>query len=290
MSKKISIIMLTYNLEKYISRALESCINQTYKNFEICIVDDKSEDKTFDILKDYQKKYPDKIKLYQFPMNVGKYSIQINYNKALDMCDGNYVAILDGDEFMRPDRLEKQLEFLENNKDFYAVSNEKAVVDKDFKPLNLPKNRFKHQKYLTPKNLILYGNIFQNCWMKRNDDLRLDTSLKTMGDWHYIIKMSIRGKLGFLDEKLTTKVIHDINVSHTRVPSIEEDYLLTLASLDYEYPRFAKYTKIRRANFFVDKVLKGKDFRYLTGVYTSGFLTLSQVFYYKLKGKIIKAK
>ncbi len=286
--KKVSILMLTYNLENYVERAIESCLEQTYQNFEICIVDDNSTDKTFDIVKKYHKKYPEKIKIYQFPMNVGKYSIQINYNKGLDMCEGEYIAILDGDEYMKPDRLKKQVEFLEKNKDFYAVSNEKEVVDKNFKPINAPVNCFKNQKYLTPKNLILYGNTFSNCWMKRNDDLRLDTSLKTMGDWHFIIKMAIRGKLGFLDEKLTTKVIHDINVSHTRVKSIEEDYLLTLASLEYEFPQFVKYTKIRRANFFVDKVLKGRDFRYLNGIASVGLITLTKVFYYKIKGKIIK--
>ncbi len=288
MSKKISIIMLTYNLEKYVPRAIESCLNQTYQNFEICIVDDKSTDNTFEIIKEYQGKYPEKIKAYQFPMNVGRYSIQINYNKALDMCEGDYIAILDGDEYMKVDRLEKQLKFLEENKDFYAVSNEKEVVNSEFKPIKAKPNRFKNEKYLTPENLILYGNIFSNCWMKRNDNLRLDTSLKTMGDWHFIIKMAIKGKLGFLDEKLTTKVIHDINVSHTRVPSIEEDQLLTLSALEYEYPEYSRYTKIRRANFFVDQVLKNKNLQYLKGVQTSGFLTLLQVFYYKVKGKLIK--
>ena len=70
-SPKVSCLMITYNQENFIEETIESVLSQDYENLEIVISDDASTDKTPDILKGYQKKYPNKIKIYIQEKNVG---------------------------------------------------------------------------------------------------------------------------------------------------------------------------------------------------------------------------
>ena len=77
----VSVWMLTYNLKKFIKDCIESVISQNYNKIEIIIGDDASTDKTQEILKEYQKKYPDIIKLILHPTNLG---ITKNSNSVLN--------------------------------------------------------------------------------------------------------------------------------------------------------------------------------------------------------------
>jgi glycosyltransferase involved in cell wall biosynthesis len=128
----VSVVVITYNHEKYIRQCLDSILMQSVDfYFEIVISDDCSTDQTVEIIKEYQKKYPNIIKPILRSLNVGATKNQ--YDCFL-RCTGNYVAILDGDDFWTDkEKLKTQINFLENNKTYIACTQRYSVVDENNK-------------------------------------------------------------------------------------------------------------------------------------------------------------
>ncbi len=116
----ISVIMPVYNGEKFVSRAIKSILNQTFRNFEFIIIDDGSRDKTLKILKEFSKK-DKRIKVLVNKNNKG---IVKSLNKGLKIAKGNYIARMDSDDFSFPKRFELQHKFLEKHKDIYLLGTE----------------------------------------------------------------------------------------------------------------------------------------------------------------------
>lgn len=123
--KKLMVFIPCYNAEKYISQTLESILNQTYEKFELLIVDDGSTDKSRDILKEYIKK-DERVKLIENRKNRG---IAYTRNRGLEICDCEYLALMDADDIAPPERLEKEIQFLERHKDIGAVGGRYQKID-----------------------------------------------------------------------------------------------------------------------------------------------------------------
>ncbi|MBS2098543.1 glycosyltransferase family 2 protein [Carboxylicivirga linearis] len=94
----VSILITSYNREKYIAQAIESAINQTYRNIEIIILDDCSTDRSHEIAKDYAEKY-DHIFAYRNAENIGQFP---NRNKIVEYVKGAYIKYLDSDDLIYP--------------------------------------------------------------------------------------------------------------------------------------------------------------------------------------------
>lgn len=109
----VSVIIPTYNHEKFISETIESVLKQTYSNLEIIIMDDGSTDRNPEIISEYAKKDSRIIPILS-PINEG---FSKNVNKGFRKVSGEFVAKLDGDDIMMPDRIEKQLRVLSLNPD-----------------------------------------------------------------------------------------------------------------------------------------------------------------------------
>lgn len=107
----ISVITPAYNAERFIGETIESVMNQTYSNWEMIIVDDQSTDSTVAIINAYQQK-DDRIKVYVLSENSGS---AIARNEAMKMAKGRYIAFLDSDDAWYPEKLEKQLRFMQQN-------------------------------------------------------------------------------------------------------------------------------------------------------------------------------
>ena len=105
----ISIITPLYNSEKYIKQTIESVLAQTYKKWEIIVVDDVSTDKGIVIVKKYISK-DNRIKLIQLEKNGGG---AVARNKAIESANGRYIAFLDSDDLWHPKKLEKQIKFMQ---------------------------------------------------------------------------------------------------------------------------------------------------------------------------------
>lgn len=127
----VSVIMPAYNVEKYISNAIESIINQTYKDWELIIVDDGSSDNTLKVISEYSDK-DNRIRVFKIPHS-GRGRAR---NICLQHCTGKYIAICDSDDICLPNRFEKQVKYLNENPEIGIVSSSKVIcIDEQSKPL-----------------------------------------------------------------------------------------------------------------------------------------------------------
>lgn len=123
----VSIITPSFNSEKFIAETIQSVQNQSYQNWEMIIVDDSSTDQTVTIVEQLIKK-DSRIRLFQLDKNSGA---GIAREKALSIANGDYISFLDADDLWKPQKLEKQLQFLKENKvpftfSFYDCIDEKG--------------------------------------------------------------------------------------------------------------------------------------------------------------------
>lgn len=125
---KVSICMLTYNHEKYIDHALKSILCQKVDFlYEIVIGDDCSSDRTREVLLDYKKKYPDKIKLVLHKRNFG---VTKNMYSVMKHMRGQYIAFLEGDDYWCDDlKLKQQVDFLDKHIEYIGCTHSYHVVD-----------------------------------------------------------------------------------------------------------------------------------------------------------------
>lgn len=112
---EITVIITTYNLQEHIDSCLKELFAQTYQDFNIVVVDDCSKDATPEIVRQWETKYPDRIKTLFLKENLGMPAL--TRNAALDsgLVDGNCILFLDGDDSVEPDLLEKLYSALSDN-------------------------------------------------------------------------------------------------------------------------------------------------------------------------------
>ena len=123
---KVSVIMPVYNGAQYLQEAIDSILNQTFKDFELIIIDDGSSDESAEII----QKNADKDKRIVALKNEQNSGICVTLNKGLDIAKGEYIARMDSDDISEPNRLVVQIDFLERNPEYGLVgSNTKIFGD-----------------------------------------------------------------------------------------------------------------------------------------------------------------
>lgn len=120
----VSIALCVYNGEKFLVEQLESLVHQTYSPLEIIAVDDRSTDGSYEILKKYSKEYPF-FKVYENDVNLGFVK---NFEKALSLCSGEYIALCDQDDIWDLDKIRLQEE---NIKDNILIYHDSAFIEED---------------------------------------------------------------------------------------------------------------------------------------------------------------
>jgi glycosyltransferase involved in cell wall biosynthesis len=122
---KISVLMPVYNCRLYIEDSVSSILKQTVSDFEFIIIDDCSNDGTFEYLKSLTDR---RITVVRKPKNTG-YTVSLNM--GLQLAKGNYVARMDGDDISLPDRFEMQVEFMDKNPDVAVCGGGYRVIGSD---------------------------------------------------------------------------------------------------------------------------------------------------------------
>ncbi|GAB4530274.1 MAG: hypothetical protein Tsb0014_12810 [Pleurocapsa sp.] len=130
MNLEVSVIIPAYNSAEYISKAIESVLNQTYCNLEIIIVDDASTDATLEIIKSFQDK---RLKIIKNEHNLG---VSAARNLALKQARGNWIALLDSDDWYASERLEKLLRIAWNKNADMVADNLHLIGDGEQRPWN----------------------------------------------------------------------------------------------------------------------------------------------------------
>jgi glycosyltransferase involved in cell wall biosynthesis/2-polyprenyl-3-methyl-5-hydroxy-6-metoxy-1,4-benzoquinol methylase len=125
----VSVIIPTFNRDKFIGEAIQSILNQTYKNLEVIVVDDGSQDRTKEIVSSFQ----DGRVLYFYQTNKGRSAAR---NLALKHAKGEYITFLDSDDSYHKDKIKKQVKFFERNKEFSVVYTSATCVDESGNCLN----------------------------------------------------------------------------------------------------------------------------------------------------------
>ncbi len=221
---KVIIVILTYNLEKYISQTLDSVLNQkTTYPYKILVGDDCSTDNTPEILKEYQQKYPDKIEIRLSDKNLGCLG---NGNRLFDGLQSEYFSLLDGDDIWLDDEhLQKQIDFLENHKEYTIVAantqylkNDKPadlLIDKKFLGKTFTFDDFVEDRcpYFHPSTTIFRNIIYKNglpaCYKDAENTFE---NCALRGDDFRRIQHLQEGKVYIMPEVLSYYRIHDTGI------------------------------------------------------------------------------
>ncbi|EGR0761886.1 glycosyltransferase family 2 protein [Vibrio parahaemolyticus] len=144
----VSIIMPTYNSEQTVVESIQSVLSQTYKNWELIIVDDRSTDNTWQVIQTYADKY-DNIRVYQNKENLGAGASR---NFAIKKARGRFIAFLDSDDLWTEDKLAEQIPFmLENNYPLTYTHYSRFNSEEELSVVTAP-------EYTTYKKLM-YSNV-----------------------------------------------------------------------------------------------------------------------------------
>lgn len=146
----VSVITPAFNSGRFIAETINSVLSQTYQNWEMIIVDDCSTDETIKIVKSFQEK-DDRVKLIKNETNKGS---AFSRNLALRSAKGRWIAFLDSDDIWTPDKLEKQVEFMEKNNYYFSYTNY-CEIDENSKETGIS---------LTGPKVITKNKMFAYCW------------------------------------------------------------------------------------------------------------------------------
>lgn len=199
----VSVAMVTYNHQDFIGEAIESVLMQeTTFNVELVIAEDYSTDKTREIVLDYQSRFPDQIKVILQNRNIGA---QKNNIALLSNLKGKYVAALEGDDYWTdPQKLQKQVDFLEANEDYVLtfhpvqILNPDDVLVEDF-ITKVPEN-YEYQETLASGNnyihtpSVVFRNIIQS--------FPPEFMLSPIGDYFLYMILTNHGKMKMMNDTM----------------------------------------------------------------------------------------
>lgn len=199
----VSVLIPIYNAEQFVGKALESIINQTYGNIEIIAVDDASTDKSFSIIKEYQRKHP-RIRVFRKKKNLGC-AATLNY--ALSKAKGQFVACLEADDTAQAERIAKQVKYLLAYSEVVLVGGQFSLVDMDNRVWGHVHNPTYHDciyKMLYFINPIHHSTIMINKKSVPKKELMYSTKWKTATDYDLLFRIAQYGKLANLGDEIVS--------------------------------------------------------------------------------------
>lgn len=226
-SPLVTVFVPVYNSEQYLVECIESIINQTYKNLDILFVDDGSTDHSVNIVKEYLAK-DSRIRLIENGENMG---IPYTRNIGLKEARGKYMAIMDSDDIAMPERIEKQISYLESNPDIDVVGSFYIMFDGNSeKRIEIPVTRPEEIKIMLMfHNPIANSSTTVRLESIRKNNLRYNLDHFVGQDYGLWANLSKVGKLAILPEYLM-KYRHGHN--NVTKKSINEKALKRKAVLD----------------------------------------------------------
>ncbi len=181
MTKLVSVIMATYNSEEFISKTIDSVLNQSYQNMEFIIVDDASTDRTREVIQSFSD-----IRIKQITMHENRH-VCAACNLAFELARGDYIAFIGHDDIWEKSKIEKQIEFLERNGEYGICFSWASIIDESGSEINIkeePLYRLFHQPNRTRGEWIAQLIKGKNCMCAASAVIRRDIFTKLEG-YHY---------------------------------------------------------------------------------------------------------
>lgn len=209
----VSVLMPCYNAENFVEESLNSILNQTYQNIEVIAINDCSKDRTGEILKCMAKK-DSRIKIVENKENL---KLIATLNKGIKLCSGDYIARMDSDDIALPTRIEKEVDFLEKNKDhdivsclFYAFPSKKP--NKRSLHLN-PLHNDELQAYMLFKSGICHPAAMIRKRVFTELGLQFEKKYLHVEDYALWSEAIYKTKLANINEALLLYRVHESQVS-----------------------------------------------------------------------------
>lgn len=237
----VSVAIVSYNHSQFVGSAIESVLAQDYPNVEIVVADDASTDGTAEVLAEYARRHPERIRVIVQPHNVG---ITANCNAALGMARGEYIAFLGSDDLMLAGKLRAQVEQMEADPSCVLSYHDLDVFQSEtdrtlwrFSQRNAPREG-------GARTLIRHGCFNGACsTMLRASAMPtngFDERIVHGSDWLFWIRTAEKGKVRYVDRVLGRYRRHGTNV--TGDPALQaalaQDLLATMMILLAEKPDY----------------------------------------------------
>lgn len=243
-NKLISIILPVFNADKYLSKALDSILNQTFFNFEVICINDGSNDKSLDILKKYEAN--DNRIIVISRENKG---LIYSLNEAISLAKYDYIARMDADDINRPDRLKKQLSYLTKHQDIAVLGCSYDLIDKNDKLIS---TRKPVSSSFFIKSSLLFGSPFAHPSVMFNrkllgNNLYYDEQYLFAEDYELWLRLSKKYKFKNLKDKLFLYRV--INTSISRKNKNEQIKTKESAAIAHLISENKKY-KFIKSDFY----------------------------------------
>jgi teichuronic acid biosynthesis glycosyltransferase TuaG len=256
-SKLVSIIMPAYNAEKYIAESIESVLKQTYKNWELIVVDDGSKDSTRQIVEYYQAK--DSRVIYAYQTNSGVASAR---NCALALAKGEYLSNLDSDDLWPLDKLEIQVALLNKNDQKIVLGNverfsfgvngmERGLITR-LEPASENSVDYVRQTLNLPSNKMVHFNTFCGKTYYFRNAGGWDERFRNAEDWEFWLRLSAQVEFLHIENILQLYRKHPSSAT-----SIASNYAVSLNS---QLSAIDKCIKFMGADWRLGRAVKVRPF------------------------------
>lgn len=258
----VSVLIPAYNHENYIQETIESIINQTYPNIELIILDDGSKDKTWEKITELKPKCENRFVKSHFETKQNEGTC-ITLNKLLKLSSGEFVYIIASDDLAKPQAIEKEVKFLQDNPDYALAVGDNEYVDSMGKQIFRTQKAFtsniKNAKYKTVKEFLSsklkidflsddfgsYKTLYKENYIPNGYLIRKNifetignfTKNAPLEDFWLMLQISKYKKMKYIDEILFSYRIHDTNTIGNSTRMRE----LTTKTRNYEQKLLEKY-------------------------------------------------
>jgi len=201
----VSINLCCYNSEKYLKDTLESILKQDYKDWELIVINDGSSDSTEKIVMEYKEKgYP---VIYHYQENMG---LGFSRNKALGISRGDYIAFIDHDDMWLPEKIKKQVDILEHNREIGLVYSNLFIMKNGRQTVCFRKKQ--PEGYVFDKFLYHYPIAIPTVMIRKNSldcigDF-FDANLNLCEEYELFMRVLYRSKAAYIDEPLAVYRVH----------------------------------------------------------------------------------
>jgi len=220
----VSIIVSTYNGERFLKPALDSLLAQSFKDFELIVVDDGSTDGTTDILNSYEDP---RLVVVRHRSNLG---IAVSQNDALSLAKGTYIALQDHDDVSDTDRLARQVSFLQSNPGISLVGSSARVInerDNELNPWTVPTSDIDLKWSLLFLNPFLHTSLMVRRSEFKSVPYSPDPSFRFAEDFEWLSRFSENNSVANIAEPLVSWRRHMSQASSST--EVQEDSTARIA-------------------------------------------------------------